>query len=491
MSIIQKKRYCEYGITLIVLLLVIGIWVIGRPLGSLDELWQYSVGSNIAKGLLPYRDINMVVPPLSGLIGGAAIRILGDGLIVYRILGTLLCTACMMLFYDILRIMEIERRLAICLCMYVTAFYGMYFTYDYNYLVLLMLLLIMDMLLRQEIPGKAQGCVSWLFIGLAAGCAVLFKQSTGLALFAVTSLLVWTLYYGPDRRKFPCYVVGCMLPLGLCTIWLLRLHIGEAFWSYAFGGISSFRQYNKVSLWTFLFQSGPLCTMEAGLPILILMAGIRKLIQGRGAQAQRKWLILLGLSAAGMAVVYPIADDMHFVIALLPILILGICELPFVGACQQKLPSCMAVVVALMGMGIAFWRVQEEDAVWSELAHYQGIRIEYPVEQAVQEVNAYLQQHQGIPVYILDGAAMLYKIPLERYDKDYDMCLAGNWGDRTSDEMAQALLQRRGLMLLAADGYGVNWQVPEDFLEYIRGHAVCVDHVGKYDVYMAEDQMMN
>lgn len=68
-----------------------------------------------------------------------------------------------------------------------------------------------------------------------------------------------------------------------------------------------------------------------------------------------------------------------------------------------------------------------------------------------------------------------------------EMCLAGNWGNRSSDEMAQALLQCGGLMLLAADGYGVNWQVPEDFLEYIRDHAVCVDHIGKYDVYVAKD----
>lgn len=472
-----------------VLLPIIGIWVIGRPLESLDELWQYSVGSNIAKGLLPYRDINMVAFPLSGIIGGAAIRLLGDGLIVYRILGTLLCTACMMLFYDILRLMEIEKGFALCFCIYAAAFYGIHFTYDYNYLLLLLLLFIMNLLLRQELPEKWRGRMPWLVMGLAAGCAVLFKQSTGLALLAVTSLLVWVLHCGRNRRKFLCYIAGCIFPLRVCISWLLGFHIEEEFWSYVFGGIRSFRQYNRVSLWTFLFQSGPLCTVEAGLAILILMAGVKKLIQGRGRQAQRKWLILLSLSAAGAAVVYPIADDTHVVIALLPLVILGICELPFTGAGLRKLPSWLVAAAALMGTGLSLWCVRkEEDIVWSELAHYQGIRMEYSVEQAIQEVHAYLRQYPETPVYILDGAAMLYKIPLERYDKDYDMCLAGNWGNKTSEEMAQALLLRRGLMLLAADGYQVNWQVPEDFLEYIKEHAVCVDHVGKYDVYIAEEQ---
>lgn len=350
-----------------------------------------------------------------------------------------------------------------------------------------MLLLIMDLLLRQEIRGKKQGCIRWFIVGTAAGCAVLAKQSTGLAVFAATSIVARI--FGPGRRKVVCYAAGCMMPVGLCISWLLRFHIWEAFWNYAFVGINMFQQYNRVSFRTFLFHSGLLCTAEACLAIIIVAEGIRKLVQGRGMQAQKKWLVIFGLSTAGMTVVYPIADDTHFVIALLPLLILGICELPLISARQQKLSLRLVVMIAVMGMGVSLWSIREENVVWSELAHYQGIRLDRSIEQMVQEVNSYLQQYSETSVYILDGAAMLYKIPMGRYDKDYDMCLAGNWGDRTSDEMAQALLQRGGIMLLAADGYGINWQVPEDFLEDIKEHASCVDRVGKYDVYLVEEQI--
>lgn len=483
MSIIQKKRYCEYGITFLVLLFIIGICVIGRPLESLDELWQYSVGSNMAKGLLPYRDINIVVPPLSGIVGGIVLKVLGDQLIVYRILGTLVCTICMMLSYDILRTMVIEKRIAFCLCVYISVFYGMHFTYDYNYEVLLILLLIMDLLLRQEASrrGKEQGFIRWLVVGVSAGCAMLFKQSTGFTVFAATSIL--TRILSLDKRKVLCYILGCMLPVGLCTGWLLHHHIWEAFWNYAFAGINSFRQYNRVSFWTFLVYSGLLCTAEAVLAIIIVAAGIKKMIQNKGMQTKRKWLVIFVLSAAGMTVVYPIADETHFVIALLPFLILGICELPFAMACKQKLSSRLAVLIAIMGVGVSLWSVREEDVMWSELTHYRVIRVDHSIEQMVQEVNAYLQQYPETPVYILDGTAVLYKIPMERYNKDYDMCLAGNWGNKTPDEMAQALLQQGGVMLLAAEEYGINWQVPEEFIKYIKSHAVCVDHVGKYDIY--------
>jgi len=486
MRTLQKKRYCEYGVTLLALLPIIGVCVTGRPLESLDELWQYSMGSNMAKGLLPYRDINMAVTPLSAGIGQIALRIWGEQLMVYRILGTLLCTACMMVFYDILRILRVEGRLAFCFCVYISAFYGMYFTYDYNYLVLLTLLLIMDLLLRQEAEGGKQGGIRWFAVGVLAGCAVLLKQSTGLAVFAAVFMLVWIL--GAGQRRGLCCAAGCMLPVGLCVGWLLRLHIWEEFWDYAVGGIGFFREHNHVSLWTFAFHSGLLCTAEAILALIIVAEGIRRLARDRRLQARRRWLILFGLSAAGMTVVYPIADETHFVIALLPLLLPGICELPVLGESPKRLPSWLVAVIAVMGVGVSLWSVRDEDAVWSELAHYQGIRLDRSVERMVWEMNACLQGYSETPVYILDGTAMLYKIPLGRYDKDYDLCLAGNWGSRTPEEMARALLGQGGIMLLAAEGTGINWQVPEDFLEYIKAHALCAGQIGKYDVYTAKEQ---
>ena len=93
-----NRRVLEYICAGLLFSLIIGITVFGRPLESLDELWQYSFGSNIRKGCLPYQDINMVTAPFSQFVGAGALWVFGDCLLVYRGLGTVLGTLCMLLF---------------------------------------------------------------------------------------------------------------------------------------------------------------------------------------------------------------------------------------------------------------------------------------------------------------------------------------------------------------------------------------------------------
>lgn len=482
-----RTKYFEYGITLLVMLLILGICIMGRPLQSLDELWQYSFESNISQGLMPYRDMNLAVTPLSMLWGGLILKILDNQLIVYRLLGTINSTICMMLFYDIMRKMNVDKRIAFCFSVYAGAFYCPYFTYDYNYLELLILLLIMDLLLGLE-EKKAYSGRKWLIIGGAGGCAVLIKQSTGMVIFIAVFLLSVILYSRKNRRCALYFGIGCFFPLGLCAGGILYCHIQGQFWDYVFGGLASFAQHNRIGISIFLFHSGLLCTLEALLAAAIAVIGIVRVVRSRKTDSCKKRLILIWLSFAGSVVIYPITDNTHFVIALLPFLLVGICEMKMVKEGQQKIPMWLPGAIAVGGIGLSVWTISGENIIWSELPYYKGIRIEQSVEETVWEVMRYLELYQGKSVYILDGTAVLYKIPMGLYDKDYDICLAGTWGSRSAEEMAQALLREKGIMLLAADGYGVNWQVPENFLTYIQQNAVCIDHISKYDVYVAKDE---
>lgn len=524
----KRDRYREYFCAGLLFFLIIGITVLGRPLESLDELWQYSYGSNISRGCLPYRDINVVTTPFSQYIGSAALRMFGDCLLVYRCLGTVLGTLCMLLFYDILRISDVEKRLSLCLSVYVCTFYSSCFTYDYNYLVLFCLLAIMDMMLR---PVGRYGFV----IGCLAGCAVMTKQSTGLVLFlAVTAIRI---FLSEDSRgQWILYGAGVLLPIGGCCAWMAGKGIWTDFLDYAFGGMEAFAGQNRITAMDFLFRSGILCTAEGILWMVILAAELRRMIawgsvrkqrkrivqlagsgscgqaaqlagsgtceqtvqmDGCGSYAQtalhdrwdrRKWVVMAGLSLAGMAVVYPITDETHFVIALFPFLLMGICELVSVKMKNQILPAALPFMTAVVCIFMSGWQIKGDETD-SGLKHLERIRMDQTVAGQIETVEAYLAPYAAErPVYILDGAAVLYKIPMDLYDKDYDLCIAGNWGSKTAEEVAEGLLKTGGIMLLAADGYGVNWQVPESFLEYIRERAVRIGRVEKYDVYLTADQ---
>ena len=50
------------------LILSITIVIIVKPLGNLDEMWNFNVSRCIVDGLVPYKDISMVSTPLLGYL---------------------------------------------------------------------------------------------------------------------------------------------------------------------------------------------------------------------------------------------------------------------------------------------------------------------------------------------------------------------------------------------------------------------------------------
>ena len=52
---------------------------------SYDEVWNYGFAKNILDGLVPYRDFNMIVPPLFPYLLAVLLAIFSEKLIVYHI----------------------------------------------------------------------------------------------------------------------------------------------------------------------------------------------------------------------------------------------------------------------------------------------------------------------------------------------------------------------------------------------------------------------
>ena len=57
-----------------------------------DEIWNYGFAYNIATGLIPYKDFNMIITPLFPILGAIFLSIFGKNLIVYHIFNALICT---------------------------------------------------------------------------------------------------------------------------------------------------------------------------------------------------------------------------------------------------------------------------------------------------------------------------------------------------------------------------------------------------------------
>ena len=57
-----------------------------------DEIWNYGFAYNIATGLIPYKDFNMVVTPLFPIMSALFMKILGINIVTFHIFNAIICT---------------------------------------------------------------------------------------------------------------------------------------------------------------------------------------------------------------------------------------------------------------------------------------------------------------------------------------------------------------------------------------------------------------
>ena len=99
--------------------------------------------------------------------------------------------------------------------------------------------------------------------------------------------------------------------------------------------------------------------------------------------------------------------------------------------------------------------------------------------------NYILQKEQeGKKVYILDFAAAEYLIPIDRYNKDYDMFNIGNFGGKGNKGIIEDIKSKENaLFFVAKDEYGVNWQHPVEITDFVKQNYKKIDSIAIFDVY--------
>ena len=81
-----------------------------QNLANLDEIWIYNFGRCIADGLLPYKDISMVITPLFPMICGLLIKIFGNELIVLRFAECIEVGTILFMMYKVMEKLKIHKR---------------------------------------------------------------------------------------------------------------------------------------------------------------------------------------------------------------------------------------------------------------------------------------------------------------------------------------------------------------------------------------------
>lgn len=542
----SKRLICNISIFLIIAL-AIAVVVIPKAIGNLDELWNFNFANNVENGLVPYRDFNMVQTPLLPMVNAIFLAIFGNELIVMRILACLLCAGVLFTFYKILNLLKANKGISLFVVMALFYMLKDYFCMDYNFAVLFVTLIIIYIELKRILYNKEninatevgdtieslntnKNCSqsstnketkennktdlknnklnNWktdLILGILAGICIMLKQSTGA--IVTIALLGYNLLLVRSKEEFTQYlkstgikILGVLIPVAIIFIYLAINGAVDDFWDYCIAGIKTFT--NKIP------YSRLLDNEKLYIKILSIVAPITFMGTFLYSVFKRNktFLIISSLSIASFSAVYPIADEVHFLIGILPTGIIICVILDFlikaivrgisklinkISNREKYINIWLEYFLIFMVIGITVWygyksipNIKDYFAnCKNDVKHFANIVITDYTYQKIQAMDYFIKS-QDKPVYILDAEAALYQIPLDIYYKDYDMFLIGNIGSKGEEGQIEKLQKDTNkIVIIKSDGVSLNWQNPNKVREYVKQNMGYKYSILYFDVY--------
>ena len=542
----SKRLICNISIFLIIAL-AIAVVVIPKAIGNLDELWNFNFANNVENGLVPYRDFNMVQTPLLPMVNAIFLAIFGNELIVMRILACLLCAGVLFTFYKILNLLKANKGVSLFVVMALFYMLKDYFCMDYNFAVLFVTLIIIYIELKRILYNKEninatevgdtieslntnKSCRqsstnkeikannktdlknnelnNWktdLILGILAGICIMLKQSTGV--IVTIALLGYNLLLVRSKEEFIQYlkstgikILGVLIPVAIIFIYLAINGAVDDFWDYCIAGIKTFT--NKIP------YSRLLDNEKLYIKILSIVAPITFMGTFLYSVFKRNktFLIISSLSIASFSAVYPIADEVHFLIGILPTGIIICVILDFlikaivrgisklinkISNREKYINIWLEYFLIFMVIGLTAWygyksipNIKDYFAnCKNDVKHFANIVITDYTYQKIQAMDYFIKS-QDKPVYILDAEAALYQIPLDIYYKDYDMFLIGNIGSKGEEGQIEKLQKDTNkIVIIKSDGVSLNWQNPNKVREYVKQNMDYKYSILYFDVY--------
>lgn len=504
----MKNKVLKDIIIFILIAITVSVTILVRDLGNYDELWNYNFAKNIAEGRLPYKDFNMIQMPLLPLICAAFLKIFVNELIVMRILAILLNSAILFSIYKILELLKVNKY---CTYTCLVLFYFLYRDYllcmDYNFAVLLICILLIYFELKFVNKNKKLLISNFKYdfiLGIFVGTTILIKQTTGILLSLIyifyKLLIVSKHEWKTVFRIIFSRLVGALIPVIGFLIYLSINNIWTEFFDYTVLGISTF---DNVIPYVNLIKYGQIHIklLSIFLPLTIIYLYVKTIIKEQKSVERKSLFIFFAYAVAHSIVIFPISDEAHLLIAGMPTIIAMIYILYlqadkilkekykirnflklYVQAFSILLTAYLLIII--FSLGISEYKNLRNS---SDLKHFKLIPSN--LDDNIKYIDNYIieENSKRKEVYILDASACLYTIPIDQYNKDYDMFLIGNLGSKGEKGQIEKLeTEQNAVVLILNEKYNRNWQNPEQVREYIIKNWIKKGEINQFDIYEKE-----
>lgn len=323
--------------------------------------------------------------------------------------------------------------------------------------------------------------------------------------------MIYKLLFVEDKEQFKQYIkiatiriIGILIPVAILFIYLIITGAIQEFINYALLGIGTFS--NNIP-YVRLLQSGKIeiRMLSILMPIsIMLMASIliiTKVLKKENEKIQNILTILI-YSLSIIIVMYPISDEIHFLIGS-SISIIGLIYMFSVlgkklydkinYTKKYKVYKIVTFAIWILIFAIILTKAINNIYVYAinekntEIAHFKNIEIGQNLKDRINEIDRYIleKEQEGKKVYILDAEAAIYMIPINKYNKDYDMFLKGNIGKDGEEGQIEKIEQRQEnvLYLIKKENFNLNWQTPVNVIKYIRDNLEKIEEINIYEVY--------
>ena len=498
------KKIRKECLIIVILLLILTSIIMVKPLNDLDEIWNYNFARNIVDGNMPYKDFNMIQMPLVPALCAIFLNLFGNELMIMRMIAILLCTIILFITYKILEVLKVNKWLNYTFLIFLIYILKDHFRIDYNFFVLANVLWIIYIELKticektkEELLTSSKKDVA---LGILAGICICSKQTTGM--FVAIVLVGYNIINVSNFKEFKLLikkaiyrVIGIFIPLLLLCIYFTWNHLWNDFIDYCILGIGTFS--NSIPYSNLLTNRNIFIKMLSIIVPIFLISMIGNIFGNKYKKKEfnRNLLIIVSYAVAEMVVVFPISDDIHFLVGAFPTMIGMVYGISILSRklkntkvkifIKEYLKAFNILAVTILGMvSIAsLYNYVICARQYTTLNHFNSIIQSQEQIDSIKSVGEYIQK-QDKDVYILDATAAIYTIPLNQYTKNYDMFLIGNLGGNGEEGIIEDLQKKENyIVLIKNDQYSRNWQNPEKVREYIIENIDKIGEIDTFDIY--------
>ena len=485
----------------IILLFLIYLFTYFESVRIWDNLWNFHFIQGIETGLVPYRDMNLIVPPLFHFVGAFLFKLLGTNFYSFNIYGCLINTCIVVGILSLIRLYSNNKKVII-LTIFITLIpLVLSQCANYNYMIIIFPIAILYLEKKQKNKNTYYNFLTGILLALTA----LTKHTIGFV-FIAAYLVYYLVNYiiekknSTENKQFKlknlCFLIlGIIVPLLLFLVYLITNRAFVDFINYCVGGIFEFSKKNSA-------------LTGLALPIIITFFATFFSVIANSYKKDNCYLLLILFSIASCFIAYPIANSYHMAVAsIIPVafLIITLYNV-FINFKEEskkiykKALNFLCISTILLVFILCIKKSLEVKTPYllnnfdNELSVYNGnITITQKDISAIKNIKDFInyKEKEGYNVIILSSDASLYEIPYNVWHNDYDLLLNGNLGKKGIERVKSNLSSIQNPLFLKSNLGETNGQEIQEIEDFVINNYTNIESIEGLRVFVSKGVLNN